>query len=98
MRKLNKTRFQRELAKAPEYTPPEKDRGYGYLYGRLYLPFVRGQEIPLGTLDFDAFSSGDVQELAEDFYGRFSRQLSRNNGIKSGLRKAEPIPSAVPFL
>ena len=98
MKKLNMARLLKEIKGVTEYTPPEKGRGYSYLYERLYLPFVNGQDIPMGGLDLDAFSSEDVLELSADFYDCFSRYPSRNDTIKRALRNAAPLPSAVSFL
>lgn len=96
--KINLNRLREELRKAAAFEPPKKSEGYGYLYKLLYLPFMQGSEISLDTLDFEAFSSEDVLELDMDYYNTFSRRLNQNDGIKSGLRKTEPFPSAVLFL
>lgn len=96
--KINLNRLREELRKVPAFEPPKKSEGYGYLYELLYLPFMQGSEISLGALDFEAFSLEDVRELDMDYYNTFSRRLNQNDGIKSRLRKTEPLPSAVPFL
>ncbi len=98
MKKMNMARFLKEIKDVTEYTPPDKGKGYGYIYERLYLPFIRGQDIPMRGLDFDAFSSEDVLTLSTDFYDCFNRQLCRNETIKKDLRKASALPSAVSFL
>ena len=96
--KINLEKLRKELQNAPAYEPPEKGAGYRYVYEKLYLPFMRGREITLGTLDFEAFSSEDVLDLDVDYYNTFSHRLNRNDSIRSGLRKTAPLPSAVPFL
>ncbi len=96
--KINLNRLREELRKVPAFEPPKKSEGCGYLYELLYLPFMQGHGISLGALDFDAFSLEDVLELDMDYYNTFSRRLNQNDGIKSGLRKTEPFPSAVLFL
>ena len=96
--KINLEKLRKELQNAPAYEPPEKGVGYRYVYEKLYLPFMRGTEITLGALDFEAFSSEDVLDLDVDYYNTFSSRLNRNDSIRSGLRKTAPLPSAVPFL
>lgn len=96
--KINLQKLREELRKAPAYEPPEKGAGYRYVYEKLYLPFMRGREITLATLDFEAFSSEDVLDLDMDYYNTFSHRLNRNDSIRSGLRKTAPLPSAVLFL
>ena len=96
--KINLEKLRKELQNAPAYEPPEKGVGYRYVYEKLYLPFMRGTEITLGALDFEAFSSEDVLDLDVDYYNTYSSRLNRNDSIRSGLRKTAPLPSAVPFL
>lgn len=96
--KINLNRLREELRKVPAFEPPKKSEGYGYLYELLYLPFMQGSEISLAALDFEAFSSEDVLELDIDYYNTSSHRLNQNDGIKSGLRKIKPLPSAVLFL
>lgn len=83
---------------APEHKQPEKGKGYGYIYERLYRPFVCGQAISLSSLELDAFSSEDVLELSGDFYTSYKRQLDWSEEIKKNLWKATPLPFAASFL
>lgn len=96
--KIDLQKLREELKKAPAYEPPEKGAGYRYVYERLYLPFIQGRKIRLGTLDFEAFSSEDVLTLDKDYCNSFSRRLDRNDSIRSELRRTAPLPSAAMFL
>lgn len=96
--KIDMKLLQKELQAASAYQPEERSAGYRYIYDKLYLPFVREEEIAMETLDFTAFSSEDVLEFDTDFYSRINRSLSRNIDIKRRLRKTQACASAARFL
>ncbi len=96
--KINLKRLCAELRKMPEYQPEDKGAGYQYIYGKMYQPFMHGQEVTLAALDFEAFSSEDILVFDNVYCSVLSRGLSRNCDIKQGLQKTAPMASAASFL
>lgn len=50
-----------------------------YLMDRVFLPLLRGETVPFGSIDYDAFDEEDIGSLAEynDLVYRLTRALEQ---------------------
>lgn len=60
-----------------------------YLMDHLFHPYMAGEDIPLNSLDYDAFDLNDLDQLF-DFLGDLSTVYNVLCGKAENLRKATP--------
>ena len=79
------------IREADVFSLPEMNAGTDYLYNRLYGRMARGEGVRLSEIDFTAFESDDITSLNSLYFDVFERNNYVANGIKTALRKTEPV-------
>jgi len=90
MLRLNVAHFSTALKKTNPFVFPEMNDGTKYLYDNLYGRLLRGENVMLSDLDYNAFDSEDITSLC-NLHNDHEKKYNQANSIADILRHISPI-------
>lgn len=98
MRKLNISKFVKELAETKVYLLNDKGKGFNYVYDNIYAPFMNNDCICLNNIDFAAFSLEDIVNLVNEYDKNFYKRIQFNETLIKRFKEYKATPTKINFV